>query len=461
MLLVPRGHKRRTHRPVQLAAGPHSVAHLHRPGIAAVGRKVQGRRQVGGPVGNPVAQVFGHRRRVNNLAGVHNPLRIPGALQLPEGVINPVAEHLARPHAPHNPVPVFAAHGAAKLLNQVGHGAADGKHPVNALLPLQADEGPDVQTAHGGVSIVAGRSAVVGDDFVKAAHKLAHHRRVHGGILDKGNGLGVALDAHQQPQTALADTPHGGLPFPVQDVHAGVGRPDVRLQAVHFGRQLVLRFPVKLRQQHGAGVALNERQQAGLPQRLPAAVQHHLVNQLNRRRIVPQHAGGGLAGLKNAAEMQRRQRRHPGARHQIHFGLGHHAQRTLRTHHHAGQVDRPPAASLVPDGIVPDELVQVVAADPPLDFGVGTIDLIPLLPGNPQRPPVDVPLQPPGAQPRFQPGSVQSPEMRRRPVRQDDIQLLDMIQRLAVDDRMGAAGVVPDAAAHAGPVGRSRVGGVL
>ena len=51
--------------------------------------------------------------------------------------------------------------------------------------------------------------------------------------------------------------------------------------------------------------------------------------------------------------------------------------------------------------------------------------------------------------------------MGRGTVGEDDVQLFDVVQGFAVDDRVGAAGVVADAAADAGAVGRGGVGGVL
>ena len=407
-------------------------------------------------VGDAVAQVLGHGRGVDDLARVHDALGVPGLLELAEGVVDLVAEHLAGPDAAHDAVAVLAAHGAAELLDQIGDGLANGHHLVDAVLVLQADEGADVQAAHRGVAVVAGGGAVVGDDLVKAADELAHDRRVDGGVLHEGDGLGVAAGAHEQAEAALAQVPDGGLAGAVQDVDAGIGEADVGLEAVHSGGQFGLRFAVKFDHEHCSGIALDEPGEPRRSHGLPGTVEDHLVDELDGGRLVAQHAGGGLAGVVDGAEVQHGQGGHGGPRHQVDLGFGNHAQGALGADHHAGQVHRAAAT-----GVVQDELVQVVATDPTLDLRVGAVDLVLLLAGDAQDAPVDVALQTGSAQAGLKLCGGKFAEMGAGPIGQDDIQFLDVVQSLAVDDGVGAAGVVADAAAHARPVGGGGVGSVL
>ena len=254
-----------------------------------------------------------------------------------------------------------------------------------------------METPDRGVAIIPGGGAVVGDDLVEAADELAHDRRVYGGVLHEGDGLGVALCAHEEAESALAQVPDGGLAGPIEDVDAGVGETDVGLQAVHPGGQFRFRFAVELDYEHGSGIALDETRKPRRTHGLAGSVEDHLVDKLDGRRLVAQHAGGGLAGVVDGSEVQHGEGGHGGPLHQVDLGLGDHAEGALGTHNHAGQVHRTAMA-----GVIQDELVQVVAADPALDLGVGAVDLVLLLAGDAQHAAVDVPFQPAGAESRFQ-----------------------------------------------------------
>ena len=166
-------------------------------------------------------------------------------------------------------------------------------------------------------------------------------------------------------------------------------------------------------------------------------------------------AGGGLAGVENGAEVQDGQGGHGGARDQVDLGLGNDAQGALGTHHHSSEVD----GMAVP--VVQDELVQVVAADATLDLGVGAIDLVLLLPSDTEDAAINLALQPGGAEPGFQLSRRQFAQVSGGTVGQDYVKLPDVVQGLAVDDGVRAAGVVADAAADAGAVGGGRIRRIL
>ena len=67
-----------------------------------------------------VAKVFGHRRGVDDLAGVEKVVRIEGAFDLAKSVVNGLAEHLAVPLAARQAVAMLARETAAEFEHQVG-----------------------------------------------------------------------------------------------------------------------------------------------------------------------------------------------------------------------------------------------------------------------------------------------------------------------------------------------------
>ena len=141
--------------------------------------------------------------------------------------------------------------------------------------------------------------------------------------------------------------------------------------------------------------------------------------------------------------------RRPG--HQVHPGLGNDAKGALGAYNHLGQVN----------GFFAEEGVQVVAADAPHNLGVAGLDFRQVVLGDTQDSTINIRFQAVALQPRFQFMGLQGPELGLGGVGEDHIYFLDMVQGLAIDDRVGATGVVANAAAHAGPIGRGGVGGIL
>ena len=63
---------------------------------------------------------------------------------------------------------------------------------------LETDEGADVEAAHAGMAVVACLGVVVAHHLVEAADVLAEAVGVDGGVFHVGQGLGIAVDAHEQ-----------------------------------------------------------------------------------------------------------------------------------------------------------------------------------------------------------------------------------------------------------------------
>ena len=179
---------------------------------------------------------------------------------------------------------MFAAQGAAELPHQVADLFGDGHHGLNSLGLLEVDQGADVQAADAGVAVVSRFGVVAAHDFIEPGNKGAQVFRVYGGVFHERQGLGVAVDAHQQPQTRFAHVPDRALGALVQQVDAGVTQLfvcHVIFERVRFGRELGLGFAVELHRQQRAWVTFDEGQIPGVAQGLPATVQQYLVHYLN------------------------------------------------------------------------------------------------------------------------------------------------------------------------------------
>ena len=368
VLLVAGDHEGGAHRAVELAAGALPVALLQRPGEAAVGAEVEhGARPLVDRL-RPQPQVVLEGRRVDDLAGVEQPLRVEGALEVAEGPDQRRAEQPLHEDAPHDAVAVLAAEAAAELDHQVGDPRGDVGRHRQAVALLQVHLRADVQAALAGVAVVAGARAVRLHDGVEAGHEAGQLLRRDGRVLDEGDRLGVALDAHQQAQAGRAQPPHGGL-------LGGVGGRDDRggeAARGEIGRERVEPLPhgagvvaVELHEQQRARVAAHERRQRREPGMLPAAVDDRRADQLRRRGVVRQHRHHGRRRRDDGIEVDGGQ---PGGR-----GDGDQAHGRLR-----GDGERALGADDQRDEVagLPQHGVEVVAGDAPRDVGEAPPDLL-------------------------------------------------------------------------------------
>ena len=120
------------------------------------------------------------------------------------------------------PSPCSPLREPPKLKDEVGYSLGDGLHLPDAGAILEVDQGSDVEAADAGVAIVGGSGMVGLDDLVEAAAKLSEPVGIHGCILNEGDGLGVAADAHEQPEPRLADGPSLCLVLLCEEVYTGV-----------------------------------------------------------------------------------------------------------------------------------------------------------------------------------------------------------------------------------------------
>ena len=202
----------------------------------------------------------------------------------------------------------------------------------------------------------------------------------------------------------------------------------------------------RLDDQHRRGVALDEghaRREARVQAALP---DDGVVHLLDGGGAGVEQRDRGLKGLQDGVEVNDGEGRRLGTGGHSHLGAGEGDQRALGADDDLGHVHG-----------VSQDLVQVVAADAPLDLGVAAVDLVGLLLCDAPGLAVDVALE--GLQ-----GELGLELLRRQlleggygAVGQHDLELQHVVERLAVHDGAGAAGVVADGPADVAPVGGRRV----
>ena len=180
--------------------------------------------------------------------------------------------------------------------------------------------------------------------------------RVHRGVLDERDGLGLAARAEEQAEAGLAQLPDrlllGRVGGDVRGVaEAPAGPP--RLQIRDLGLDLLLGLPRVLHDQDGGGVALHEPHARGLLDVVAGEVEDHLVGELDRVRARFENGLGGLERLLHVVVVDHVDRGGRGLLHQAHLRLDHGEEGALRADDEPRHVERP----------VLDQLVQVVAAD--------------------------------------------------------------------------------------------------
>ena len=189
-----------------------------------------------------------------------------------------------------------------------------------------------------------------------------------------------------------------------------------------------------------------ERVEAGVVARVP---QDEVVHHLHGGGTVPEHQRCRAERVQQIVELRRQQRLCPGQRHQAHRGFDHEAQGAFGADDDAGEIHGL-------RGI--DEGVEVVAADASQELGEATVDLARVRLGQRGNRPVRVTLDAACVAGDGQIGRAQRTEMRHTGIGQHHVQIADVIDGLAVDDRAGAARVVRDHPADGGAAGRRHVG---
>ena len=138
-------------------------------------------------------------------------MRIEGSLDLAEGFIQRVAEHLAHERAANQTIAMLARKRAAEFEHQIRHGLGEAFELGDALLGLHVDHGPHVQASDGGVRVDSGRGSVIAHDLQEPADVLAQFFGRDGRVFDERDRLGVFLHRHRETQRGFAQAPDACL----------------------------------------------------------------------------------------------------------------------------------------------------------------------------------------------------------------------------------------------------------
>ena len=451
VLLFARDHVGRAHRPFRgLAAGAHAAAQFHRRGEPAVPAPVEVGGHVGGPIARPIAQVLDHRRRVHDLAGVHQPLRVEGLLDRVERLVDHRPEVALQEPAAHQTVTVFAAHCAAELHDEVADGLGDGPHRLDLRRVLEVDQRPDVEAADAGVRVEGGAHAVLVQDAAEAPDEVRQAVGRHRGVLDERDRLGVPLDALEQSLPRLAHPPDVVLFRDVHRPHDGVAAPRCRQRPLQRGQPVedfVMVIAGELDHEQRVGIALHEGHAPCVLQLRPRHLQHEPVEEFDRRRSVGEDERDGLQRLLQVVEVQDGDDRVRRAGHQADGRLGRQGQCSLRPHDQPRQIER-----------AEEQLGQVVAGDPAENLRVAAVDLVALGLYGLQHRAVEASLPRRLPHLRRELRVIERVERHLLPADTQNAHPFHVIDHLAVDDGTSAAGVVADHPAQRRPVAGGGVG---
>ena len=399
----------------------------------------------------------------DDLAGVHPVVGVEGVLDGLEGGVDLGAEELGVPDAPRQAVAVLAAHRPLELDDQVRDLARDRTQAIDPLVRLHVEDRPDVQAPDVGMAVARGLDAVPLDDgaeaVVEGGEAFGGDRRV----LDEGDRLGVADHPHQDREAGLADLPEVvlvGLRQALADPEHVRTPLEPPRQVVGAVGQLLGRVGVVLRGQDGGRAPLGEAQVA-LELRVPRGqLEDHPVEHLDGRRPGRDDLAEAVERRLDGREREDHQPLRRRERDHAHLGPPDDGQGPLRADDQLRQVEPPGlvAPAVGPDRQAGDELVEVVAADPPEDPREPRPDGLPVLRDDVADRAMDRPHAILAGAGRIELPIGQGAEGRGGAVGQHDVDLADVIDRLAVPERPGARRVVADHPAERRPVARRDVG---
>ena len=206
VLLQPGGDVGRAHHARSgLAAGADVHAAVRRAAHPADHVEVEGGAQRAGLRQRGVAEVVGHRRRVDDLAGVHHVVGVEERLDLAHRLVQVVAEDLAVELAARQAVAVLAGVDPAVLADQVLDLDRDRPHRLQLRRVGEVHERPHVQAAHRSVPVEPCLEAVPVQHLLEALGVDAQVDRVDRRVLDeRERAPGADRVGHQQPEARLA-----------------------------------------------------------------------------------------------------------------------------------------------------------------------------------------------------------------------------------------------------------------
>ena len=345
---------------------------------------------------------------------------------------------------------MLAAHAAAEFDHEIAYFLHHRDHLVDAVLILKIDARADVQATDTGMAVVTRGGVVVGDDLPETPQEFRQLGRVHRRILHECHRLAGIPRSHQYSQPGLAHFPDVRLRRRRQGRRVGIAPfllAQGRLQLLDLVGHLLRGVPVKLRDDQRVRLALQERQ-AAVEFLGGAGPLHDLaVDHLDGRGLIGKDRLGGFHRRDHVLEVRDQHRSCLRARHDAYLGRRNRRQGTLGADDHFGQID----------GRVGDELVQVVAAHTAQQFGVAFEHRVPVVLGNLQHAPVDAGFQGAVTQNFLDRRLLHGLEQGRAAIGKHDLELEDVVNGLAVQNRARAGRVVADHAANGCPAAGRRV----
>jgi hypothetical protein len=125
-------------------------------------------------------------RRIHDLAGIHQPLRIEPRLDLGQARGQARTEEGLDPLGAHQAVAMLAGVGALVPAHEVGGLLGDRTH-ADRPVALHVEDRAHVQAAHGGMRIPRAFGAVLAEHLGEARRVLGEVRQRHRAVLDEGH----------------------------------------------------------------------------------------------------------------------------------------------------------------------------------------------------------------------------------------------------------------------------------
>ena len=419
-------------------------------------REVQGGQHGNDRVGVAIAQVFVHGPGVDDVAGVENVVRIKVALDLAVQAVKLGAKETLVHPAAGAAIAVFTAERSAIAVQKIHGKVHDLRHFRDFPGHLGVDERSDVKATGAGVGVVGHPRAQAVTELLKFGDVLRQMVGRNGGILDEGNRLVVAADAHHETQSDLAHGPDVFLSRGINDRDGDSGIDilclQMTLEAIDFGLQLPLTLTVELGDENAIRVAIDEGpQQPGVLGHVAAKRQSQMVQQFDRRGPRLQHRRHGRQRREEIVVVDDGQGRHARQGHEIEFQFRQDAQRAFCATEQLRQVEILVLGPIEADSAL-NEAVKVVAATAAPVTRCAVANDVGVVARQARHFPIDVALQPVTHLVLTQGVISKRPHARAGPVGQNDLGLQQMVGRHAIQDGMTAGGVVGNDAPHRRPV---------
>ena len=232
-------------------------------------------------------------------------------------------------------------------------------------------------------------------------------------------------------------------------------RDEIPLERVETRRQFCPDLVVELHAQQGRGIAFDERPLQPFERRaLAGVIEDEPIHHFDRRRPMGEDRRRRLERLEQVGELNRHDGLESRQRHQRDPGFDDDGEGAFGADRQLRHVERRGAVC----GAARDQRVQVVAADPPQHFRIPDLDLLHMLTHGAPDLAITGTLQRIAGAALVELAPVERPEMRERSVREHDVLLEHVVDRLAVEHRARPGRVVRHHAADGGATRRRDVG---